>query len=75
MRARLRPHYDPFENPQGTVWRLVAADQVPEGAETAPLQAEEGTAPTAADEATPDAATSTASPVTAEGEAVAVEEG
>ena len=23
--------YDPFENPQGTVWRIVAADQVPEG--------------------------------------------
>ena len=29
--------YDPFENPQGTVWKLVAADQVPEGAETAPV--------------------------------------
>lgn len=29
--------YDPFENPQGTVWRLVAADQVPAGAETAPV--------------------------------------
>ena len=28
--------YDPFENPQGTVWQIVAADQVPEGAETAP---------------------------------------
>lgn len=28
--------YDPFENPQGTVWRIVAADQVPEGAVTAP---------------------------------------
>jgi glucose/arabinose dehydrogenase/uncharacterized cupredoxin-like copper-binding protein len=67
-------YYDPTENPQGTVWRLVAADQVPEGAETAPLQAEEGTAPTA-DEATPTAATPTASPATAEGEAVAVEEG
>jgi hypothetical protein len=32
--------YDPFENPQGTVWRIVAADQVPEGAETAPVEAE-----------------------------------
>jgi hypothetical protein len=31
--------YDPFENPQGTVWRIVAAGQVPEGAETAPLDA------------------------------------
>jgi len=29
--------YDPFENPQGTVWRIVAADAVPEGAETAPV--------------------------------------
>jgi glucose/arabinose dehydrogenase len=29
--------YDPFENPRGTVWRIVAADQVPEGAETAPV--------------------------------------
>ena len=29
--------YDAFDNPQGTVWKLVAADQVPEGAETAPV--------------------------------------
>lgn len=29
--------YDPFEDPQGTVWMLVSADQVPEGATTAPL--------------------------------------
>jgi glucose/arabinose dehydrogenase len=29
--------YDPFENPRGTVWRIVAADQVPDGAETAPV--------------------------------------
>ncbi len=29
--------YDPRDNPAGTVWRLVAADQVPAGAETAPL--------------------------------------
>ena len=27
---------DPLENPQGEVWRLVSADQVPEGAEVAP---------------------------------------
>jgi glucose/arabinose dehydrogenase/uncharacterized cupredoxin-like copper-binding protein len=27
--------YDPLENPGGTVWQLMAADQVPEGAETA----------------------------------------
>lgn len=32
--------YDAFENPQGTVWRLVAADAVPDGAETAPLVGE-----------------------------------
>jgi glucose/arabinose dehydrogenase/uncharacterized cupredoxin-like copper-binding protein len=67
-------YYDPIENPQGTVWRLVASDQVPEGAETAPLEAEEGATPPASDE-TPVAAPSTASPVAAEGEAVVVEEG
>jgi hypothetical protein len=39
--------YNPFENPSGTLWRVVAADAVPEGAETAPLE-EEG-----APEATP----------------------
>jgi glucose/arabinose dehydrogenase len=33
--------YNPFENPTGTLWRVVAADQVPEGAETAPLEAPE----------------------------------
>ena len=31
--------YDAFDNPQGSVWRLVSADQVPAGAETAPLEA------------------------------------
>jgi len=36
--------YDAFENPQGTVWRIVAADQVPEGAETAPLDTSAGAA-------------------------------
>ena len=30
--------YNPFENPTGTLWRVVAADQVPDGAETAPLE-------------------------------------
>ena len=39
--------YDPFENPQGTVWRIVAADQVPEGAETAPVDAADEATPTA----------------------------
>lgn len=39
--------YDPFADPQGTLWRLVAADQVPEGAETAPTTASD-------DEATPE---------------------
>ncbi len=28
--------YNPYADPQGEVWRLVAADQVPAGAETAP---------------------------------------
>lgn len=57
---------DPFENPQGEVWRLVAADQVPEGAVTAPPPATEEDAGAAAptpttapstDAATPDAST------------------
>lgn len=29
--------YDPLEDPQGTVWKLVSADKVPDGAEVAPL--------------------------------------
>lgn len=36
--------YDPFENPGGTVWRIVAADQVSEGAETAPTPEPEAAA-------------------------------
>jgi glucose/arabinose dehydrogenase/plastocyanin len=51
--------YDPYADPQGEVWRLVAADQVPQGAEVAPTPAPEGT--------TPEAAEST--PVSPEGEA------
>jgi hypothetical protein len=39
--------YDPFKNPQGTVWRLVAADKVPAGAETAPLAPPEPATPSA----------------------------
>lgn len=35
--------YNPLENPGGTVWRLVSADAVPEGAETAPAPAPEAT--------------------------------
>jgi glucose/arabinose dehydrogenase len=38
--------YNPQEDPQGTVWRLVAADQVPEGAETAQVDAPSETAAT-----------------------------
>lgn len=30
--------YDPFENPQGIVWRIVHTDDVPEGAVTAPVE-------------------------------------
>jgi glucose/arabinose dehydrogenase/plastocyanin len=50
--------YDPYADPQGEVWRLVAPDQVPQGAEVAPTPAPEGT--------TPEAAEST--PVSTEGE-------
>ena len=47
---------DPFANPQGEVWRLVAADQVPEGAEVAPTpEPEEGATPAAIPAATPGA--------------------
>lgn len=45
--------YDPFENATGTLWKVVAADAVPEGAETAPL--EEDATDEAAAEATPEA--------------------
>ena len=31
--------YDPFENPQGTVWRIVQSDKVPQGAVTATVEA------------------------------------
>jgi len=34
--------YDPYADPQGEVWRLVAADQVEDGAEVAPTPAPEG---------------------------------
>ncbi|MEA2522934.1 MAG: hypothetical protein QOF73_161 [Thermomicrobiales bacterium] len=34
--------YNPLDNPSGTLWRLVSADQVPQGAETAPTPAPEG---------------------------------
>lgn len=30
--------YDPLADPTGTVWQIVAADEVPEGATTAPLE-------------------------------------
>jgi plastocyanin len=34
--------YDPLANPTGTVWRIVASDQVPEGAETVGSTAQSG---------------------------------
>ena len=37
--------YNPLADPQGAVWRLVAADQVPQGAEVAPTPAPEGATP------------------------------
>ena len=66
--------YNPEENPNGTVWRLVAADNIPQGAEMAPLEgAPEGATPTAGE--APAAAPSTASPAPSAAETVAVEEG
>lgn len=55
--------YDPYADPQGAVWRIVSSDQVPEGAETAPLAEQEEMEATPASrddegetfEATPDA--------------------
>jgi plastocyanin len=44
--------YDPFADPQGTVWQVVAADEVPEGATTAPLE-EAGAEPSPAPEGSP----------------------
>jgi glucose/arabinose dehydrogenase len=38
--------YNPFANPTGTLWRVVDANQVPEGAETAPLEQPEEPAAT-----------------------------
>lgn len=32
--------YDPFADPSGSVWRIVAADEVPDGAVTTPIEAE-----------------------------------
>ena len=29
--------WNPFESPRGSVWKIVAADKVPDGAKTAPL--------------------------------------
>ncbi len=46
--------YDPYADPQGEVWRLVAADQVEDGAEVAPTPAPEGES---TEEATPAAST------------------
>jgi hypothetical protein len=42
--------YDPFDNATGTVWKLVAADQVADGAETAPLEEGDETTDAAAEE-------------------------
>ncbi|MGB3306059.1 MAG: PQQ-dependent sugar dehydrogenase [Thermomicrobiales bacterium] len=35
--------YDPQKNPEGAVWRIVASDKVPSGAETAPVASPEAT--------------------------------
>ncbi|RIK42005.1 MAG: hypothetical protein DCC55_10290 [Chloroflexi bacterium] len=42
--------YDPYANPGGTVWRIVAADQVPEGAVTPETGAEPTDEPAAEEE-------------------------
>jgi len=64
--------YDPYADPRGEVWRLVAADQVPEGAETAPPPGEESDAAPSQPASTPVASPAVSSgaaaePVTIEG--------
>jgi plastocyanin len=54
--------YDPFADPQGAVWQIVAADEVPDGAETAPVDAGGGQEPE--EEATPEPASSPAADAT-----------
>jgi glucose/arabinose dehydrogenase/plastocyanin len=54
--------YNPYADPQGEIWRLVAVDQVPDGAETAPIAGQEEASPTAAaPEGTPAADTGSSS--------------
>jgi glucose/arabinose dehydrogenase/plastocyanin len=52
--------YDPFADPQGAVWQIVAADEVPEGATTAPLEGAGG--PGASPEASPSPAPGSPAP-------------
>ena len=47
--------YDPFADPQGGVWRIVAADEVPDGATTAPPEPEASPAPGGEGSAEPEA--------------------
>jgi plastocyanin len=54
--------YDPLDNPGGTVWRIVASDQVPEGAETVDAATQSEGANEEADTETSDAGAS--SPIT-----------
>jgi len=54
--------YHPLDDPQGAVWRLVAADQIPAGAEVAPTPAPEGTTPEPAPAATTAPAAATTVP-------------
>jgi plastocyanin len=57
--------YDPLADPQGVVWQVVQADEVPEGAETAPLEGEAEASP-APEAASPSPAVSQAPEATAE---------
>ncbi|MBX3032056.1 MAG: PQQ-dependent sugar dehydrogenase [Chloroflexi bacterium] len=47
--------YDPFANPDGAVWKVVAADRVPDGAEVAPSDAPATPEPSEAPSPGPDA--------------------
>jgi glucose/arabinose dehydrogenase/uncharacterized cupredoxin-like copper-binding protein len=66
--------YDPFANPQGAVWRVVQADQVPQGAATAVPEgaAAQGATPEDEDQAT-DSSAAEATPAAASGSDAATE--
>jgi len=62
--CRFGRDYDPFAEPSGSLWRVVSADQVPDGATTAPPEpvASPAASPAAPEETTPAAGEGSAAP-------------